>query len=71
MDDEIAKIFLGAPGAATTEFGAADVTEVIRCTTSSETWGWMNFVPMVGQGRVLVEGGILAGIEFRVFRFRP
>jgi hypothetical protein len=67
ITDNIGKILLGAPDAVGTEFGQEGVFETIRCTTSSQEHGWLNFATVVAQGRLVVEDAKLTAIELRGF----
>jgi hypothetical protein len=44
---------MGAPYAEGTESGEEGVFETIRCSTSSEEHGWLNFATVVAQGRLV------------------
>jgi hypothetical protein len=44
---------MGASYAEGTESGEEGVFETIRCSTSSEEHGWLNFATVVGQGRLV------------------
>ncbi|KAJ6567593.1 hypothetical protein DFH09DRAFT_1034058 [Mycena vulgaris] len=67
LTESIAKVLMGAPDAEATEFGEEGVFETIRCNTSSEEHGWLNFATVVAQGRLVVEDAKLKGIQFRAF----
>ncbi|KAJ7034490.1 hypothetical protein C8F04DRAFT_1102021 [Mycena alexandri] len=67
MTEKVGKVLMGAPDAVGTEFGEEGIFETIRCTTSSEEHGWLNFATVVAQGRLVVENAKLKGIQFRGF----
>ncbi|KAJ6537654.1 hypothetical protein B0H19DRAFT_1180596 [Mycena capillaripes] len=67
MTENVGKVLMGAPDAVGTEFGEEGIFETIRCTTSSQEHGWLNFATVVAQGRLVVENAKLTGIEFRGF----
>ncbi|KAJ6537662.1 hypothetical protein B0H19DRAFT_1270084 [Mycena capillaripes] len=67
MTENVGKVLMGAPDAVGTEFGEEGIFETIRCTTSSQEHGWLNFATVVAQGRLVVANGKLIGIEFRGF----
>ncbi|KAJ7729969.1 hypothetical protein B0H16DRAFT_1469837 [Mycena metata] len=67
LSEEIGKVLVGAPDAVGTEFGEQKIFETIRCTTSGEEHGWLNFATVVAQGRLVVENTTLKAIEFRGF----
>ncbi|KAJ7734074.1 hypothetical protein B0H16DRAFT_1578211 [Mycena metata] len=67
MSEKLGKVLMGAPDAVGTEFGEEGIFETIRCTTSSEEHGWLNWATIVAQGRLVVENGKFTAIEFRGF----
>ena len=67
LTEAVKKVLMGAPDAQGTEFGEEGVFETIRCSTSSEEHGWLNFATVVAQGRLVVDDAKLTGIQFRAF----
>jgi uncharacterized protein DUF3237 len=67
FDETTTGIIAGDKEAKSTQFGGSEVVETVKVNTSSVTWGWLNFATLVGQGRLVVEDGVLTAIEMRLF----
>lgn len=57
------------PDARSSQFGEVNSWQVFRINTDSADYAWLNFAPIIGQEKLMYEGGRLAATRMKLYQF--